>query len=100
MSLPGAPTDESGTVIVPEDYHIEFEVPYKEHGYGRPRDVGSLALFLLVNFYVTGETVLIDGGVSPTIFEIRGLGMLIRLETDPAQAPKLVLTIDQRINYE
>ncbi|KAF9038282.1 NAD(P)-binding protein [Hymenopellis radicata] len=62
MSLPGAPTDESGTAIFPEDYPIEFEVPYKEHGYGRPRDVGSLALFLLVNFYVTGETVLIDGG--------------------------------------
>ena len=83
MSAPGAPADETGTVVIPDDYHIEFQVPYgKEQGYGRPRDVGSLALFLLVNFYVTGETVLIDGGVSDhpfqctTLFELLAQTML------------------------
>ncbi len=63
MSFPGAPTDETGTVIVPPDAKIKFEVP-AEQGWGKPRDVGSLALFLLTNWYVNGETVLIDGGVS------------------------------------
>ncbi|KIY64652.1 NAD(P)-binding protein [Cylindrobasidium torrendii FP15055 ss-10] len=63
MSAPGAPSDETGTVIIPDDFPVLFKVPYgKEQGYGRPRDVGSLALFLLANWYVTGETVLIDGG--------------------------------------
>ncbi|KAK0222722.1 hypothetical protein EDD85DRAFT_959982 [Armillaria nabsnona] len=61
MSFPGAPTDETGTVIVPPDAKIKFEVP-AEQGWGKPRDVGSLALFLLTNWYVNGETVLIDGG--------------------------------------
>lgn len=61
MSLPGAPTDETGTVIVPPDAKKGFEVP-AEQGWGKPRDVGSLALFLLTNWYVNGETVLIDGG--------------------------------------
>ncbi|KAG7450039.1 NAD(P)-binding protein [Guyanagaster necrorhizus] len=61
MSFPGAPIDESGVVVVPPDTKIDFEVPV-EQGWGKPRDVGSLALFLLANWYVTGETVLIDGG--------------------------------------
>ncbi|KAH7928997.1 NAD(P)-binding protein [Leucogyrophana mollusca] len=29
---------------------------------GTPRDIGALALFLLANWFVNGETVLIDGG--------------------------------------
>ncbi|KAK0212152.1 hypothetical protein DFS33DRAFT_1376645 [Desarmillaria ectypa] len=61
MSLPGAPADETGTSIVPPNTKMGFEVPV-EQGWGKPRDVGSLALFLLANWYVTGETVLIDGG--------------------------------------
>ena len=31
---------------------------------GTNRDMGSLALFLVANWFVDGETVLIDGGVS------------------------------------
>ena len=30
---------------------------------GTARDMGSLALFLVANWFVNGETVLIDGGV-------------------------------------
>ncbi|KAK0448925.1 uncharacterized protein EV420DRAFT_1566195 [Desarmillaria tabescens] len=61
MTLPGAPTDEIGTAIVPPNLKKGFEVPVEQR-WGKPRDVGSLALFLLANWYVTGETVLIDGG--------------------------------------
>nr|GAT58829.1 predicted protein [Mycena chlorophos] len=38
-----------------------FPVP-TERGYGTAKDVGSLALFLVANWFVNGETVLIDGG--------------------------------------
>jgi hypothetical protein len=34
-------------------------------GAGTPRDMGALALFLVANWFVNGETVLIDGGVRP-----------------------------------
>lgn len=37
-----------------------FETPLG--GSGGPKDVGSVALALLVNRFVTGETVLVDGG--------------------------------------
>lgn len=43
-----------------------FEVPVISAGTqigGSNRDVGSLALFLVTNWFVNGETVLIDGGV-------------------------------------
>jgi len=33
---------------------------------GSRQDVGTLALALVVNKYINGETVLIDGGVSPS----------------------------------
>ncbi|KAJ7112562.1 NAD-P-binding protein [Mycena epipterygia] len=36
-----------------------FQIP---SGVGTPRDMGSLALFLVANWFVNGETVLIDGG--------------------------------------
>jgi NAD(P)-dependent dehydrogenase (short-subunit alcohol dehydrogenase family) len=38
-----------------------FKVPWD--GRGSPRDMGALALFLVSNWFVNGETVLIDGGV-------------------------------------
>ena len=48
-------------------YTPGFEVPLKSAWTqigGSNRDVGSLALFLVTNWFVNGETVLIDGGVS------------------------------------
>ncbi|KAF7341124.1 NAD(P)-binding protein [Mycena venus] len=41
--------------------HLPFAVP-TDSGVGSTRDMGSLALFLVVNWFVNGETVLIDGG--------------------------------------
>ena len=49
----------------------DFQVPVQMrpvHGsnvpYGTHRDMGALVLFLVANWFVDGETVLIDGGVS------------------------------------
>lgn len=51
--------------------NLWFEIPARQaEGTGSPyiggtnRDMGTLALFLVANWYVNGETVLIDGGVS------------------------------------
>ncbi|KAI5122443.1 hypothetical protein M0805_008755 [Coniferiporia weirii] len=53
----------------PEDKMPAFDIPTRQaRGTGVPalggtnRDMGSLALFLTVNWFVNGETVLIDGG--------------------------------------
>lgn len=54
--------DESGMVPVPEGKKTRFAIPTVPTG-GTNRDVGSLALFLVANWFVNGETVLIDGGV-------------------------------------
>ncbi|CAK5266259.1 unnamed protein product [Mycena citricolor] len=53
--------DENGMSVLPENFPAGFEVP-TESGVGSPRDMGSLALFLVANWFVNGETVLIDGG--------------------------------------
>ncbi|KAJ6462509.1 hypothetical protein C8R45DRAFT_1178184 [Mycena sanguinolenta] len=54
-------SDSDGVSILPADVKRAFEVP-TESGVGSARDVGSLALFLVANLFVNGETVLIDGG--------------------------------------
>ncbi|KAJ7578539.1 hypothetical protein C8J56DRAFT_797491 [Mycena floridula] len=61
MAIPGA-TDENGVTHVPEGFAPEFEVPAKLTTDGARRDMAGLALFLVANGYVNGETVLIDGG--------------------------------------
>ncbi|KAJ7062477.1 NAD(P)-binding protein [Mycena amicta] len=47
--------------ISPSSHTPPFTVP-TEAGSGTPRDMGTLALFLVANWFVNGETVLIDGG--------------------------------------
>ncbi|KAJ7020339.1 hypothetical protein C8F04DRAFT_1242052 [Mycena alexandri] len=54
-------SDEHGVSTIPTSFRVPFEVP-TEAGVGAPRDMGTLALFLLANWFVNGETVLIDGG--------------------------------------
>ncbi|EGO03836.1 hypothetical protein SERLA73DRAFT_102140 [Serpula lacrymans var. lacrymans S7.3] len=62
LSAPGT-ADEAGLSHVPDgmEDQVEFQVPagFKT---GSNRDIGSLALFLVANWFVNGETVLIDGG--------------------------------------
>ncbi|KAF8958866.1 NAD-P-binding protein [Flammula alnicola] len=59
--LAGGTTNELGVSSIPPDLELNFEVP-ASHAGGTRHDMGSLALFLVANWFVNGETVLIDGG--------------------------------------
>ena len=66
--------DTAGTShFAPDRKAHDFEVPVQMRPgeghaggppYGTGRDMGALVLFLVANWFVDGETVLIDGGVS------------------------------------
>ncbi|KAJ3786068.1 NAD-P-binding protein [Lentinula aff. detonsa] len=60
MSLPGY-SNEAGVAVAPPDKTWGFEIPTVKTG-GTKRDVGALALCLITNWFINGETVLIDGG--------------------------------------
>ncbi|KAH7928630.1 NAD(P)-binding protein [Leucogyrophana mollusca] len=60
MSSPGMIDPETGASLSPPGTVHPFEVPTVPSGSNR--DMGSLALFLVANWFVNGETVLIDGG--------------------------------------
>lgn len=62
MSNPGH-MDERGVTTIAPNQEYEFEVPANKSG-GTRHDMGALVLFLVANWFVNGETVLIDGGVS------------------------------------
>ncbi len=68
MSNPGHMDDVGVSTIGPEKKY-GFEVPASSTG-GTRYDMGSLVLFLVSNWYVNGETVLIDGGVSYDFFPL------------------------------
>ncbi|KAI0045011.1 NAD-P-binding protein [Auriscalpium vulgare] len=53
--------DEFGQTVPRPAGFFDFEIPTVPTG-GTNRDVGSLALMLVTNWYINGETVLIDGG--------------------------------------
>lgn len=61
MASPGQ-TNDSGMADVAEGTDFGFIIPTVPTG-GTQRDMGTLALFLVANWFVNGETVLIDGGV-------------------------------------
>ncbi|KAH9888056.1 NAD-P-binding protein [Cubamyces lactineus] len=67
MTAPGT-ADETGQSRYPPDKAAAFEVPVSrpvEPGrqrVGTNKDMGALVLFLVANWFVDGETVLIDGG--------------------------------------
>ncbi|KAF9078595.1 hypothetical protein BDP27DRAFT_1309842 [Rhodocollybia butyracea] len=60
MSLPGH-SNEAGITTAPPGTTWNFEIPTVQTG-GTKRDVGALALCLITNWFINGETVLIDGG--------------------------------------
>jgi hypothetical protein len=62
MSMPGT-ADSLGISHAPHNHVPGFAIPTVSSG-GTNRDMGTLALFLVANWFVNGETVLIDGGVS------------------------------------
>jgi hypothetical protein len=63
-------SDPHGVSVLPASYLAKFEVP-TDSGVGSTRDMGALALFLVANWFVNGETVLIDGGVRLRFFSFR-----------------------------
>lgn len=56
-------SDDCGVSYIPSGTRWGFEIPAGSTG-GTRVDIGTLALFLVANHFVNGETVLIDGGVS------------------------------------
>ncbi|KAF8888587.1 NAD(P)-binding protein, partial [Infundibulicybe gibba] len=60
----GIAPDELGISHIPAAGITRFQTPTGPPTGGSNRDMGSLALFLVANWFVNGETVLIDGGVS------------------------------------
>ena len=69
MTAPGT-ADETWQSKFPANKAAAFEVPVSrpvapgQQRVGTNKDMGALVLFLVANWYVDGETVLIDGGVS------------------------------------
>ncbi|KAI9062135.1 NAD-P-binding protein [Trametes sanguinea] len=64
MTAPGT-ADAIGQSKLPPTKQFQFEIPLSrsgEHRAGTPKDMGALVLFLVANWFVDGETVLIDGG--------------------------------------
>jgi pteridine reductase len=55
-----------GTVLLPENFsgkdadHLTQTTPLKRHG--SPEDVAKAMLFLIESDYITGETIIVDGG--------------------------------------
>lgn len=70
MTAPGS-IDEYGVSHAPAQTNYGFAMPTVPTG-GTARDMGSLALFLVANWFVNGEVVLIDGGVSPLQSQLVG----------------------------
>lgn len=84
------------TGLIPLDKMPLFEIPCRQaRNTGVPllggtnRDMGSLALFLTANWYVNGETVLIDGGVSFPL--LHQLNFRPNLFSDSFETPIVVL---------
>ncbi|KIM86706.1 hypothetical protein PILCRDRAFT_815958 [Piloderma croceum F 1598] len=61
MTAPGTQDAVGLSHYGPEEAAIEFNVPAIPTG-GTNRDMGALALFLIANWFINGETILIDGG--------------------------------------
>ncbi|EEB92390.1 hypothetical protein MPER_09109, partial [Moniliophthora perniciosa FA553] len=60
MIMPGS-ANEVGVVTFPADVKLEIQVPAIPSG-GTRRDIGTVALCLVANWFINGETVLVDGG--------------------------------------
>ncbi|KAI0821885.1 NAD-P-binding protein [Trametes gibbosa] len=67
LSAPGS-TDATGQSHLPVGFAFDFDVPVSRpvapgaQRAGSNKDMGALVLFLVANWFVDGETVLIDGG--------------------------------------
>ena len=100
MTAPGT-ADAVGLSHIPEDEKQGFEVPATQPPVvpgGRPpyggsvRDMGSLALFLVGNWFVNGETVLIDGGVCTETIQLAITSVNLQSLDDAAASILLLRT--------
>lgn len=105
MSAPGT-MNEFGQSRVPKGRAFAFEVPVSRPAAdGQPRagtnkDMGALVLFLVANWFVDGETVLIDGGVSVIFLCLRPLWWEAdRSAIDLVEASVLVLMLRQGFTF-
>lgn len=89
MAAPGT-SDSLGTSTMSKQ--AAFESPANPGG-GSRFDMGMLALFLVSNWFVNGETVLIDGGVSRYHLLFVVTWRLTVFETDHASPPFCLLII-------
>lgn len=105
MSAPGT-ANELGIATVPKDKVFDFQVPCSQPAdpnvnEGRPvpggsrSDMGALVLCLVSNWFINGETVLIDGGVSCSNCDASGIESKLNIFfcIDHARACQLVLGI-------
>lgn len=100
MTAPGTIDVVGRSHLPPNAPEFPFEVPVSQPSLtpgGQPlkggsnRDVGSLALFLVSNWFVNGETVLIDGGVSFCCHFLALLGSDKFRIVDTPEAPFVLL---------
>ncbi|KIJ70256.1 hypothetical protein HYDPIDRAFT_35667 [Hydnomerulius pinastri MD-312] len=62
MSAPGSVDPATGLSLIPPGTKLHFVVPTVESG-GTHRDIGGVVLSLIANWYINGETILVDGGL-------------------------------------
>ena len=95
MSAPGT-INAVGQLHIPEGKTFSFEVPVSapiapgQQPAGRNKDMAALVLFLVANWFVDGETVLIDGGVSDSSSSLEAY-RADALHADPLEASILIL---------
>ena len=99
MSAPGT-MNELGQSRMTHAMPYDFQIPVsRPPGPGQPpagtnKDMGALVLFLVANWFVDGETVLIDGGVS-TYQSIRIVSSVVDgdLLSDTFEEPVVLLSV-------
>ena len=95
MSAPGT-INAVGQSHIPEGKTFSFEVPVSapiapgQQPAGRSKDIAALVLFMVANWFVDGETVLIDGGVSDSSSSLEAY-RADALHADPLEASVLIL---------
>ena len=98
MSAPGT-MDTTGISHLPPGVKFRGQTPVSrpvapgQQRAGTNLDMGTLALFLVANWFVDGETILIDGGVSPAVVPSYAARQLIELMTVTPYASVFILNI-------
>jgi hypothetical protein len=91
MSVPGINIDPAtGLSRIPPGTKLDFVVPTVPTG-GTHRDIGSVVLSLVANWYISGETVLVDGGVCVLLCDQSELPSLVWVLIVALGTPNFIL---------